>query len=89
MMLLVILFGFLLTISNCNWNCELMDKLIAENGPKLKYLCANTELRSDANYYQSNPVERVHRVLKTTHSYYVNNDERGRNNLLVKVGGAI
>lgn len=73
------------------------EKIIADNGTQFrsklfkdlveKYQIA---IKYTANYHpQANPVERVHRVLKTTLSAYVTNDQREWDTLLAKVGSAI
>lgn len=73
------------------------NKLIADNGVQFrskifrelmdKY---SIELRYTANYHpQANPVERVHRVLKTTLSSYVSSDHKKWDRYLGKVALAI
>lgn len=73
------------------------ERVIADNGTQFrskpfrelleKY---NVVIQFTANYHpQANPVERVHRVLKTTLSAYLSNDQRNWDELLQKVACAI
>lgn len=72
-------------------------KIIADNGPQFRSsIFRDTvtgygiELRYTANYHpQANPVERVHRVLKTILTSYVNKDHRQWERFLAKAGCAI
>lgn len=72
-------------------------KIIADNGPQFRStLFRDTlsgygiELRYTANYHpQANPVERVHRVLKTILTSYVKQDHRHWEKFLAKAGCAI
>lgn len=72
-------------------------KVIVDNGPQFRsHLFRSTlsgygiELRYTANYHpQANPVERVHRVLKTILTSYVHQDHRHWEKFLAKAGCAI
>ncbi|XP_050295859.1 uncharacterized protein LOC126735794 [Anthonomus grandis grandis] len=73
------------------------DRIIADNGPQFrsgafqnKMQEYGIQIRYTANYHpQANPVERVHRVLKTIISSYVDEDHRTWDLILAKAGCAI
>lgn len=72
-------------------------KIILDNGPQFRSKVFQDvikgygiEIRYTANYHpQANPVERVHRVLKTILSSYVEKDHRHWDTFLAKAGCAI
>lgn len=73
------------------------EKIIADNGPQFRSKVFQEtlqgygiSLRFTAHYHpQANPVERVHRVLKTIISSYVENNHKTWDTFLAKAGCAI
>lgn len=73
------------------------DRLIADNGPQFRSKILRdmlgrygVKLCFTANYHpQANPVERVHRVLKTIISGYVEDNHKNGDKFLAKAGCAI
>lgn len=73
------------------------DKIICDNGTQFRGKvfkdlmdAYDVEIKYTANYHpQANPVERVHRVLKTMLSSYVSEDHRQWDKQLAKIGAAV
>lgn len=74
-----------------------LEKIIIDNGAQLRGKLfqdlmdqCGIEIHHTANYQaEANPVERVHRVLKTTLSSYVSDDHKKWDRYLAKVGAAV